>query len=80
VESLGAISPGVGLLLGGAIAALSSPRSAFLVAGLGAALSTIAFARLPLGKLTGATPPPGPMGGEPGRTPDSPPSSMASAP
>jgi predicted MFS family arabinose efflux permease len=55
VESLGAICPGIGLSLGGAIAALSSPRDAFLVAGLGASLSTIAFVRLPLGGLTSAT-------------------------
>jgi predicted MFS family arabinose efflux permease len=58
VESLGAICPGIGLALGGAIAALSSPRDAFLVAGIGASLSTIAFVRLPLGSLTGATPAP----------------------
>lgn len=59
VESLGAICPGIGLSLGGAIAALSSPRAAFLVAGVGASLSTIAFVRLPLGSLTvaaGGTP------------------------
>jgi hypothetical protein len=54
VESLGAICPGIGLSLGGAIAALSSPRAAFLVAGVGASLSTIAFVRLPLGSLTAA--------------------------
>jgi len=52
VESLGAICPGIGLSLGGAIAALSSPRAAFLVAGVGASLSTLAFVRLPLGSLT----------------------------
>lgn len=58
VESIGAICPGIGLSLGGAIAVLTSPRSSFLVAGIGASLSTIAFMRLPLGKLTGATPVP----------------------
>jgi MFS family permease len=58
VESLGAICPGIGLSLGGVIAALSSPRVAFLVAGIGASLSTIAFVRLPLGSLTGAAPAP----------------------
>jgi hypothetical protein len=52
VESLGAISPAVGLALGGALVALSSPRVAFVVVGLGAALSTVAFVRLPLGALT----------------------------
>jgi len=56
VESLGAIFPAFGLALGGALVALSSPRSAFLVVGLGAALSTAAFVRLRLGALTGATP------------------------
>ncbi|MGH2855057.1 MAG: MFS transporter [Solirubrobacteraceae bacterium] len=54
VESLGAISPAVGLALGGALVALSSPRGAFVVVGLGAALSTVAFVRLPLGALTQA--------------------------
>jgi hypothetical protein len=65
VESLGAICPGIGLSLGGAIAALSSPRDAFLVAGIGASLSTIAFVRLPLGSLTGAAPAPVATGVEP---------------
>jgi MFS family permease len=55
VESLGAICPAVGLTLGGAIAALDSPRGAFLVAGLGATLITVAFVRLPLGALRGAS-------------------------
>jgi MFS family permease len=48
VESIGAISPGVGFVLGSAIVALSSPRTAFLVAGIGASLSTVAFVRLRL--------------------------------
>jgi MFS family permease len=52
VESLGAICPAVGLSLGGTIAALSSPRGAFLVAGLGATLITVAFVRLPLRAVT----------------------------
>ena len=56
VESLNALCPAIGLALGGALVVLSSPRSAFLVVGLGAALSTIAFVRLPLGKLAGASP------------------------
>jgi hypothetical protein len=72
VESLGAICPGIGLSLGGAIAALSSPRDAFLVAGLGASLSTIAFVRLPLGQLTSATPAPVATDVEPEWAPDSP--------
>jgi hypothetical protein len=53
VESLGAISPAIGLSLGGALVALSSPRDAFFIVGLGAAMSTVAFVRLPLRKLTG---------------------------
>jgi hypothetical protein len=51
VESLGALCPAVGLSLGGALVALSSPRAAFLVAGLGATATTVAFLRLPLGGL-----------------------------
>jgi MFS family permease len=58
VESLGAIFPAVGFVLGSAITALSSPRIALLVAGIGASLSTIAFVRLPLGRLTVAIPAP----------------------
>jgi predicted MFS family arabinose efflux permease len=83
VESIGAISPGLGLALGGAITALSSPRSAFLVAGVGASLSTIAFMRLPLGRLTGATPMPTMPDVEPEwaqAAPDSSPSRAAGAP
>lgn len=49
VESVGAIAPAVGFSLGGAIAALSSPRTAFLVAGIGATLSTAGFLRLHIG-------------------------------
>jgi hypothetical protein len=51
VESLGAICPAIGLTLGGTIAAIDSPRGAFLVAGLGATLITVAFVRLPLGTI-----------------------------
>jgi len=83
VESIGAISPGLGLALGGAIAVLSSPRGAFLVAGLGASLSTIAFVRLPLGRLTSATPAPAATDIEPEWapvSPDSPPSRVTNAP
>ncbi len=58
VESLGAVSPAVGLALGGALVALSSPRVAFVVVGLGAALSTVAFVRLRFGALTQAEPAP----------------------
>lgn len=48
VESLGAISPAIGLSLGGAVAALSSPRGALLVVGLGAVATTAAFLRISL--------------------------------
>jgi hypothetical protein len=57
VESLGAICPAVGYALAGAITVLGSPRDAFVIAGVGACLSTIAFARLPrtgLSRLTEA--------------------------
>jgi predicted MFS family arabinose efflux permease len=46
VESVGAIAPAVGFSLGGALTALSSPRTAFFVAGVGATLNTIAFLRI----------------------------------
>lgn len=50
VESIGAIFPAVGLSLGGALVALSSPRTAFLVVGLGATATTAVFVRLALGQ------------------------------
>jgi hypothetical protein len=80
VESLGAICPGIGLSLGGAIAALSSPRDAFLVAGIGACLSTIAFVRLPLGGLTSVAPPPAATEQEPEWGPPDSPQSRDSHP
>jgi Major Facilitator Superfamily len=46
VESLGALCLAFGLLLGGGLVALSSPRTAFLVVGLGATITTAAFLRL----------------------------------
>ena len=46
VESIGSLSPAVGLALGGALTALTSPQSAFLIAGLGASAMTIVFMRL----------------------------------
>jgi MFS family permease len=65
VESVGAIAPALGFSLGGALAALSSPRTAFFVAGVGATLSTVAFLRIQIGTgVPAETPPPGP-GGEP---------------
>ncbi len=53
VESLGAICPAIGFVLGGTIAAVTSPRDAFLIAGVGATLSTAAFLRLRLGAVAG---------------------------
>jgi Transmembrane secretion effector len=52
VESIGAISPGIGFALGGVIASAGSPRTALLIAGVGATACTFAFVRLPLGGLT----------------------------
>jgi MFS family permease len=49
VESVGAVAPAIGFSLGGAITVLSSPRGAFLVAGVGATLSTAAFLRIHIG-------------------------------
>jgi hypothetical protein len=45
-ESLGALTLAVGLPLGGALVALSSPRAAFLILGLGTLLVTAALVRL----------------------------------
>lgn len=46
VEAINALCPGIGLLLGGALVAIGSPRSAFLIVGVGAAAMTVAFVRL----------------------------------
>jgi MFS family permease len=51
VGSLNALCPALGFILGGSIAALSSPRVAMLVAGAVATLATFAFMRLPIGDL-----------------------------
>ncbi|HEY4896426.1 MAG TPA: MFS transporter [Solirubrobacteraceae bacterium] len=56
VESLGAICPAIGFSAGGAIAVIASPRVAFLVAGIGASVCTIAFLRLPRGELNQSLP------------------------
>jgi MFS family permease len=48
LESIGALFPAFGLLLGGALVALSTPRAAFLVVGAGAAFTTVAFALVTL--------------------------------
>jgi hypothetical protein len=47
-ESLGALCMAIGLLLGGTLVALTSPRVAFLTVGLGAVATTGALLRLPL--------------------------------
>ncbi len=46
VESLGALCPAIGLTLGGVLVALTSTRTAFLLVGLGACATTVAFMRL----------------------------------
>jgi MFS family permease len=46
VESLGALCTAAGLILGGVVVALTSPRTAFFIVGLGATLATGAFVRL----------------------------------
>lgn len=52
VESIGALAPAIGLSLGGAMVALSSPRATFLLAGIGACATTAAFLRLSVGGPT----------------------------
>lgn len=51
VESIGALSLALGLSLGGALTALSSPRGAFLIVGIGATAMTLAFLGLVLSGL-----------------------------
>jgi len=46
VESLSALCVAAGLMLGGALVALTSPRVAFLIVGVGAAVASAAFVRL----------------------------------
>jgi MFS family permease len=48
VGSLNALCPAIGFILGGTIAALSTPRVAMAVAGAVATLATLAFMRLPI--------------------------------
>lgn len=48
VESIAALALAIGLSLGGGLVALSSPRVAFLVVGIGATAMTFAFLRLVL--------------------------------
>jgi Transmembrane secretion effector len=46
VQSMNAICPSIGFLIGGLLAQLASPRTALLVAGLAASAGTFAFLRL----------------------------------
>jgi len=48
LESIGALCPALGLALGGALVALSTPRVAFFIVGAGAAFTTVAFAYVTL--------------------------------
>lgn len=48
LESVGALSPALGLALGGGLVAVSAPRTAFAIVGVGAALTTVAFAAAPV--------------------------------
>ncbi|HTA14060.1 MAG TPA: MFS transporter [Solirubrobacteraceae bacterium] len=57
VGSLNALCPAIGFILGGTIAALSSPRIAMLVAGTVATLATFAFLRLPIRDLQSGSEP-----------------------
>ena len=49
VESINALCPGIGLLLGGVLVALGTPRSAFLIVGLAATATTGVFLRIGAG-------------------------------
>ncbi len=49
LESISAITPAMGLALGGALVALGSPRFAFVVVGSGAALTAVIFAQVHFG-------------------------------
>jgi predicted MFS family arabinose efflux permease len=51
VGSLNALCPAIGFILGGSVAALTSPRIAMVVPGVVATLATFAFLRLPIGGL-----------------------------
>jgi predicted MFS family arabinose efflux permease len=53
VEAINALFPALGLILGGALTAASSTRTAFLVVGLGAVAMTVAFVRLALSSTLG---------------------------
>jgi MFS family permease len=65
VGSLNALCPAIGFVLGGSIAALSSPRVAMGVAGGVATLATFAFLRLPIRGLHSGSNPLPDLPGEP---------------
>jgi MFS family permease len=58
VESIGAIAPAFGYVLGSAITMLASPRIALLVAGVGVTVCTVAFLQIPLGDRSPDSPAP----------------------
>jgi Major Facilitator Superfamily len=68
VESIGALCPGIGLLLGGVLVAASTPRIAFLVVGLAATAMTAAFLGLSSG-IQAASSPDGAASTSPGEQP-----------
>jgi len=45
-ESMGALCPALGYVLGGTVAALSSPRAVFLIAGSASVIATVVFLRI----------------------------------
>jgi MFS family permease len=69
VESINALFPALGLILGGALTAASSTRTAFLVVGVGAVAMTVAFVRLTAGSTLGQARNPSALdtGGTPGQ-------------
>jgi MFS family permease len=93
VESLGALCPVLGLSLGGVLVAISSPRAAFLVVGLGATATTAPFLRIwasqrrpapggvrPALPEGSGSPVREPRPGEPGREPGEAPGSLTDQP
>lgn len=62
LEAIGALTPAIGLTIGGVLVAVGSPRWAFLAVGIGAMLTTVLFARVRLDRTATAeeaTPPEG---------------------
>ncbi len=48
LEAIGSLTPAIGLAIGGILVAVGSPRWAFLTVGVGAMLTTVMFARVPV--------------------------------